>query len=80
MQWDMLQQILIDERRKDLGKVDVTIKVKKKQNPRSQRYGEIDRPESEEVVAKIKDRFADWDNYKMKFVKNLIRCQQKKKI
>ena len=60
--------------------MDITIKVKKKQNPRSQRYGEIDRPESEEVVAKIKDRFADWDNYKMKFVKNLIRCQQKKKI
>ena len=39
--------------------------AKKRKKPMREEYGELDRPEPSDVIAEIKDRFVDWDIYKM---------------
>ena len=38
---------------------------KKVKKPYREEYGELDRPDPSDVISEIKDRFVDWDVYKM---------------
>ena len=40
---------------------------------REEQYGELDRPMPCEVITDIKEKFVEWDVYKMSVMSNLIR-------
>lgn len=50
--------------------------TKKVKRPLREEYGELDRPEPADVIADIKEKFVDWDVYKMSVMSNLIRSQK----
>jgi len=43
-------------------------------------YGELDRPAPEDVIADIKEKFVDWDMYKMSVMLNLMRNKRGKAV
>ena len=50
---------------------------KVEQQPAQEEYGEIDRPLPLDDIDEIKDKFVEWDMYKMIVMKNLIQSQKK---
>ena len=44
---------------------DANLNSKRAKKPYREQYGELDRPEPADDIAYIKDRFVDWDVYKM---------------
>ena len=56
-------------------------KRKKKQGankrPYKEEYGELDRPEPAHVIEEIKDKFVNWDLYKMTVMANLIKSHKR---
>ena len=68
------QRILEEERSKNrTGEQDLKRQGRRHlNNPKREEYGEIDRPEPAEVIADIKDKFVDWDLFKISVMQNLV--------
>ena len=59
---------------------DLKAKLLKKKKVRREEYGEIDRPEPADVIAEIKEKFVDWDVYKISTMQKLMRTQRKNRF
>ena len=71
----------IEERsRKEFETLEAEAQVPKKIRPIKEEYGELDRPEPADVIAYIREKFVDWDLYKIGVMQNLIRGQKNKNI
>ena len=71
-------KLKIDAERFEFGEDDESeFMARRKKRAQREVYGEIDRPEPAEVIADMKDKFVEWDIYKMSVMKNLIDTQKK---
>ena len=72
-----MRTVLEEERRQKELERQLQLQRNRKQTQRVE-YGELDRPAPEEVIADIKDKFVDWDCYKMNVMLDLLRRKQAK--
>ena len=66
------------ERMRLRSNADLEALQRTKKKVRREEYGEIDRPEPAEVIADIKEKFVDWDVYKISTMQKMMRTQQRK--